>query len=464
TGRANFYGGLTTAVALGSLIVSDFRAFYEFGIISLGGIALILLAFATVMPSLVVLLEHRGTKLREPASAVWTRTMLPGLERPSRRRKIWAAVLVGLITLIAIVGLPRIEFVRTLDALELRTASAWELDDVVEEVIDGSQTPAVIPTDSPEHSREVVEELRERRDEHDGGYTIERIASLNTVLPEEQEEKIELLTELRDDLADLPSDSRDEELEDYLDEIEGVLEVAPLTADELPVSIREPFERKDDRGDLVLAFPSFTLGDTARITDFVDVLDELPGVDADGRYDAISDEMLLYDIVRLVETDAVWMLVITLTGLLIISLIAFRRRRDTILQLATLGAAFLAAIGLTALADVEFNFMNIVILPIWLGLGIDASFHVLMHLRKHPRDRGAHLSTALAIGGAFLTSMIGFGAMLLADHQGLYSLGQIAVIGLAAILTVNLLIQLLLVESVDNEEAEDKGEEPEALP
>ncbi|MFW6291774.1 MAG: hypothetical protein ACOC7V_05545, partial [Spirochaetota bacterium] len=100
---------------------------------------------------------------------------------------------------------------------------------------------------------------------------------------------------------------------------------------------------------MVLAFPSFTLGDTARITDFVDVLDELPGVDADGRYDAISDEMLLYDIVRLVEKDAVWMLGITIIGLIMCSLIAFRSRRDTLLQLATLAVAFLAAVGLTSL-------------------------------------------------------------------------------------------------------------------
>ena len=51
-GRANLFAGLTTLVPMASLITSDFQAFYEFGIIAVGGIAFILLAYLFLFPSL----------------------------------------------------------------------------------------------------------------------------------------------------------------------------------------------------------------------------------------------------------------------------------------------------------------------------------------------------------------------------------------------------------------------------
>ena len=449
SGRANLYGGITTAVALSSLIVAEFRAFYEFGVISLGGIALILLAFALMTPPLVFFFERKEHRFRAPISLLLTRRLDSWLRTDARallpRARRLGALSLGVLLIVAALGLPRLDFERSFAPLENRNSSSWKLDQRINALLGQSQTPTVVLTDSPEHSQRIIEELRRRRDHQPGGDTIDKVVSLRTVLPRRQHEKIELLETMLDDLQEVPPESRSDKLTSYSDEVADVLDAGPLGPEELPVAVREPFRTRGGQGGIVLVFPAIDLAEIDQVSRFVGVLQDLPGVEAPGRYDAISEALLLYDIVRLVERDAAWMLGLTLAGLLFVSVAAFGRRRPVLLQLGIQLAGFVSALGLAAWAGIELNFLNVIILPIWLGLGVDASFHILMHLHQHPGDLSAHLATATAIAGAFTTSMVGFGAMLLADHQGLFSLGAIAVIGLSAILAVNLLAHLMLV-------------------
>ena len=96
------------------------------------------------------------------------------------------------------------------------------------------------------------------------------------------------------------------------------------------------------------------------------------------------------------------------------------------------------------LLGVDFNFINVMIVPIWLGLGVDASFHVIMHVRAHPGETGSHVTTVGSVAAAFLTSMTGFGAMSMSHHNGLASLASVAIVGLGVILFVNVAVATIL--------------------
>jgi len=106
--------------------------------------------------------------------------------------------------------------------------------------------------------------------------------------------------------------------------------------------------------------------------------------------------------------------------------------------------SFLAAGGAVAASGHDFNFINVLVLPIWLGLGVDASFHLLVHLRAHPDDFGELISTTMSVGAAFLTSVIGFATLTMSHHQGLYSLGWVAACGLLVILGCSAAIALIM--------------------
>ena len=86
----------------------------------------------------------------------------------------------------------------------------------------------------------------------------------------------------------------------------------------------------------------------------------------------------------------------------------------------------------------EFNFLNIVAIPVLIGTTVDAgSTH--LPAQRWPAVRVGLAETGRAICGGLLTSAVGFGALLLADHPGLRSLGTLTILGFS----LNLVVMLL---------------------
>ncbi len=95
--------------------------------------------------------------------------------------------------------------------------------------------------------------------------------------------------------------------------------------------------------------------------------------------------------------------------------------------------------GMLSLLHVDLNPANLIVLPLILGIGVDDGVHVVHDFRE---QRGSYLmsgSTMNAIVLTSLTSMIGFGSMMLAAHRGLFSLGLVLVLGVGSCLFVSLI-------------------------
>lgn len=103
-----------------------------------------------------------------------------------------------------------------------------------------------------------------------------------------------------------------------------------------------------------------------------------------------------------------------------------------------LGGAMM--IGLLSLLQIDLNPANLIVLPLILGIGVDDGVHVV---HDFCRSRGRYIpssSTINAITLTSLTSMIGFGSLMMAAHRGLASLGLVLVIGVGSCLIISLLI------------------------
>ncbi|MFU8802175.1 MAG: efflux RND transporter permease subunit [Bradymonadaceae bacterium] len=476
-GRASLFAGLTTMVALGSLTVSSFQAFFEFGVVALGGMALVLLAYATVFPTLVLTFSHFRLRPRQPlsvlgatAGARWLKAEAGVGRRRLRVLQRGSLVAITVLVLLAAVGLPDVELSRDFRTLQVTDTPSWELDGLVNEILGQSQTPAVVLVEDGAHADRVVEELRRRQAETPQGYTISEVIGPGDALPSDQGEKLDLIAEMRDDLLSVPEGERSDDLESYLDELEDLLDHGPLRWEELPQSLRLPFERRDDvLASVVLVFSDIPIEEAQTIEDYAVVMRHLPGPRGAPliRLDAISDALMLADIIEFVRRDTVWMVLLTLLGLLVIGLIAFGPSREFLWLFATLGLCLGCAVGLVALIGLKFNFVNLIVLPVWLGLTVDASFHMYQRFAEEPDRIQPHLSVSGAVAAAFVTSMVGFGVLLLARHEGLQSLGQVALMGLGTILLVNLFLQAVHigrhqfaeVRAVDT--TEEKGDDEE---
>ena len=100
-------------------------------------------------------------------------------------------------------------------------------------------------------------------------------------------------------------------------------------------------------------------------------------------------------------------------------------------------------VGVLAALRIDFNPANLIVLPLILGIGVDDGVHILHGLRSsHGRLPPA---TIHALTMTSLTSVIGFGSLAMAAHQGLASLGVTLVVGVTACYVVSVFLLLPLV-------------------
>jgi predicted RND superfamily exporter protein len=106
--------------------------------------------------------------------------------------------------------------------------------------------------------------------------------------------------------------------------------------------------------------------------------------------------------------------------------------------------------GILAMTSIDLNPANLIVLPLILGIGVDDGVHVVHDFRMKRDDYKTSPSTINAIVMTSLTSMIGFGSMMVATHRGLYSVGLVLVIGVGCCLFVSLVTLPALLTWISN--------------
>jgi hypothetical protein len=122
----------------------------------------------------------------------------------------------------------------------------------------------------------------------------------------------------------------------------------------------------------------------------------------------------------------------TLYSFLVVVAVIFldcRSIRWTLFALLPLGMGMLQMFGLLGLMNIPLNAANMIAVPIILGVGVDYGLHVLYDFRLQKGPYHISPSTALSVMVDALTTSVGFGALMIANHQGLQSLGRVLAIG-----------------------------------
>ncbi|MCA9069480.1 MAG: hypothetical protein KDA84_11175, partial [Planctomycetaceae bacterium] len=98
----------------------------------------------------------------------------------------------------------------------------------------------------------------------------------------------------------------------------------------------------------------------------------------------------------------------------IAAILDFSNLRDALLAMVPPVAGGLMMFGLLAIFDLDLNPANLIVLPLILGIGVDDGVHVVHDFRLQKNDYRISPSTMNAIVLTSLTSMIGFGSMMVA--------------------------------------------------
>jgi predicted RND superfamily exporter protein len=89
-------------------------------------------------------------------------------------------------------------------------------------------------------------------------------------------------------------------------------------------------------------------------------------------------------------------------------------------------------LGGMAMLGLRINFMNIFVATMVIGIGVDYGVHLLHRWYESGGQSAALQGTARAIAVAALTTMVGFGSLVLSHFPGLRSVGSAAVFGALA--------------------------------
>jgi len=120
----------------------------------------------------------------------------------------------------------------------------------------------------------------------------------------------------------------------------------------------------------------------------------------------------------------------------------------------------LVLFGVMSAFHIDFNFVNILSVPIIIGLGIDNGIHLVNRFFEGDRKiRPMIVDTGRALMITSLTSMAGFGSLAISGYEGITSMGILCVLALATTLFSSLFMMPAIVSTFSPVEEKPKSHE-----
>ncbi len=117
--------------------------------------------------------------------------------------------------------------------------------------------------------------------------------------------------------------------------------------------------------------------------------------------------------------------------------IVLRRLGDVLLMLFPLALATTLTIAAGVIFNIPFNYANVIVLPLLLGIGVDSGIHIVLRERHGEADG---VATRRAVFYAALTTIASFGSLTLSTHRGTASMGELLSIAIGFTLLCTLVV------------------------
>ncbi len=153
---------------------------------------------------------------------------------------------------------------------------------------------------------------------------------------------------------------------------------------------------------------------------------------------ATGTPVQLYYYTELLRTsyiEAAWW---ALGAILLLVFAHFRRVETVVLAMLPVGIGTLWVVGFMGWAGIPFNPANVMMLPLVIGIGVTNGIHILNRFAEEQNPGILAKSTGKAVLVSALTTIAGFGSLVVADHRGIRSLGWVMATGTAACMIAGL--------------------------
>jgi hopanoid biosynthesis associated RND transporter like protein HpnN len=473
-------GAITTAVAFFCAALTSFVGVAELGMIAGGGILLCCAAELLVLPAVVAIVDRSwlGGRIPEPVPVhAW---LAPVLRHP---RFVALAAMAGTMALAG--GLHELEYDHNLLNLQPDGLESVAVEKKLLEECDQSVWYALSIADSRE-------ELLARKEQLKALPSVERVDEIASLLPVDEDLKRPIIERIRGRLANLPE--RPPEIPvDRLEALGETLGWAQGEAVKRPGGLRTAWHLERAREALrrmgpedcfrtLAVFQQRAAGDLlTRLHALAGVADPEPPqladlppslverfVGASGRhllkiygrgdiwnFDALErfvkdvravdpratgNPLQAYEasleMKRSYEQAALYSLIVILAVLWL----DFRSVVHALLAALPLALGMAQTLGLMGLVGIDLNPANLIGIPLILGIAVDYGVHIVHDALERPGPYRISASTANSVLVDALTTILGFGALMVASHKGLESLGRVLTLGVTTCTITSLVL------------------------
>jgi len=486
---------LTTAAAFFAAMLADFKAVAELGWIAGCGVLLCAFSTITLLPALLMLFD-RVDRVSPSYSfdqhQQSRRRWLPRfLARP--RLVLGISIAAGLLFGCCIT---RLAYRHNLLDMQARNLDSVQWEETLLHHTKGASWHAVCFTDTPEEALA----LKSRFEKLPEVSQVHEVASL---VPRDQDRKLEQLRDIQQRLRRLPTrgaliahtmpnvgdvktgvrrlagllkdddlarevrpglqhlldrldgcalDTAGQRLKDFdekmgydlaedLHRLRDVSHPRSISVDDLPVNLRHRFVGLNGQW-LLRIFARDSLWEYAPMQQFCAQVQKIEPT-ATGRPFVTMEG--LRDLKNAFTMAAIY----AALAMIAVTLLDFRDVQHTLLVALPVLLGMALTFGLLALCSVPLNPANLIAVPLILGVGADYGVHVVHDYRA--RGPGPYLlrfSTGQGILVTGLTTVLGFGTLMVSQHRGMASLGLVLTVGvsasmLAALVALPALLNLL---------------------
>ena len=195
----------------------------------------------------------------------------------------------------------------------------------------------------------------------------------------------------------------------------------------------------------------WSLFDTLRFKEMIIKAMDAKNINRD-YYDLTGANLLTGELKGLIisnVTSALWLAGISIALVLIVY---YRSLKLFLLSLLPLMIGAAALSGIMAVLSLDFNLLNVMVLPMIIGIGIDDGVHLVNTYRRYqsPDLFLALTKTGRAVVLTSLTTLVGFGSIALSHYPGLRSMGYVAVVGIAACLLSSIVVMPAVFSIIEN--------------
>lgn len=436
---------LACMLAYGSLMVTDYRGFRDFGFIGALGMLLCWVSAYLLLPALAAITE-RARPMRFADVEVQRKgmygVMFARLALGSPR------VVVGICALLSVASIGALAVAVQGDALEydFRNLQAerssesrvtW-VNERMMETVEETRTGGALALLAPrtEDVASLREQLERYGESHPGA--LGAVRTIDDFLPPDQDANLPLLAELRQLVLDVrPRLSA--ELRARIDENLPPEHLTRVEAADLPASIARPFTEQDGtRGRIV--FVEHAAGEDTWEGHYMIRWAEAvrSATTADGQHPAVGGGAAVFaDLLASIFEDGPVVIGASLLFTALLLLVTFRKHRERLLALGSMLAGVLWMTGMLAALGTKLNFLNMVALPITFGIGVEYGVN---YVKRYLEEKAGGLSGTRAVrtalegaGGAVIlcsfTTLAGYISLYASANRALNSFGLAMSIG-----------------------------------